>query len=129
MPVVGLVITCLRRCTVKPLVYGYMRVFCDVTEEDVYSLERRIQECAEALGFLFVTTFQEIVSGSHEAFSELIEELQRSGSAHMIVPSFNHFSRNGILQSLMLAQLEEVAGVEVHTLREWAASLAPVSGR
>lgn len=113
----------------KPLVYGYMRVFCDVTEEDVYSLERRIQECAEALGFQPARVVQETISGSHEVFYELIEELQRSGSAHVIVPSFNHFSRNGILQSLMLAQLEEVAGIEVHTLREWVASLAPVSGR
>lgn len=106
----------------KPLAYGYMRVFCDVTEEDVRSVERRIQECAQELGFQLATTFQETVSGSHDALQELIEELQRSEAEHVIVPSFNHFSKHSILQRLLLEQLEEDTGAEVHTLREWARS-------
>lgn len=113
----------------KPLAYGYMRVFCDVTEEDVYSLERRIQECAEALGFQFATTFQEIVSGSHVVFRNLIEELQRSGAEHVIVPSFNHFSRNSILQDLMLMDLESDAEVEVHIFRDLSGLPVDANGR
>lgn len=111
----------------KPLTYGYMRVFCDATEEDVRSVMQRIQECAEALGFQLATTFQETVSGSHQVFGELIEEIQRSGAVHVIAPSFNHFSKHGILQRLLLERLEEDTAVEVHTLREWARSTTPVS--
>ena len=102
----------------KPLAYGYMRVFCDVTEEQACSLERTIRQFADAQGFEFAMTFQETVSGSHEAFHELLHEVERADADYVVIPSFNHFSKNRILQNLMLAQLEEGAGVDVHLLRE-----------
>lgn len=101
----------------KPLAYGYMRVFCDAADEQVRSLEQRIRQRAEGHGYEFATTFQETTDGSHEAFDELIEEIKRSGAEHVVLPSFNHLSRNSVLQSLLLARLEEAAEVEVHTLR------------
>lgn len=102
----------------KPLAYGYMRIFCDVTEEQVCVMEQRIVRLAEKLGYQFGTTFQEFQSGSQEAFYELNDELRRSDAHHVIVPSLRHFSRNSILQDLMVDRLENDSKAEVHTLKD-----------
>lgn len=104
----------------QSLTYGYMRVFCDDTEERVRSLEQRLRQCSEERGLDFVTTFHETVSGSQEVLYELIEEVKRTAAGHVVAPSFRHFSRNELLQNVLLSRLEEGAGVEVHTLSEWA---------
>ncbi|WP_239396682.1 recombinase family protein [Frankia sp. CiP3] len=104
--------------TIKPLAYGFMRVPCNVTDEKLTHMEQRVQAYAEELGFEYATIFQEWQSGSLAAWDELIHELQRADAHHVIVPSFNHVARNGILRTNLMIRLEDDAKAIVHSLKE-----------
>jgi hypothetical protein len=100
----------------KPLAYAYMRIFCDVTDEQVLALEQRIHLYAQGRSLELVDIFAEFDNGSQAVFNELAEQLERTGARTVIVPSLRHFSKNQVLQHLMLARLEEAIGAKVRTL-------------
>ncbi|WP_165036804.1 recombinase family protein [Candidatus Protofrankia californiensis] len=101
----------------KPLAYGYMRVFHDATDEQLLSVEQRIKNYAEEHGFAFGGTFQEPASGSHATLNELIKKIGQTEAEYVIVPSLDDLSGNSILRGLLLDRLEGQAGVEVQELR------------
>ncbi len=103
----------------EPLIYGYMRLDRELPDNDIRQLERVLKYRAEAVGYCFATTFHEDISRSgngRNAFTELIEELQRSEARHVIVPSIDHLSAHPLLRASMLRQLATVAHAQVHIL-------------
>lgn len=100
-----------------PLAYGYMRVPGDVPDDKVRRLEAALREFATASGFYLVTFFFEFSCGSHDAFHELITELQRADAHTVVIPTMNHLARSTLLQNSMLAQLEFEAAADVLALR------------
>jgi hypothetical protein len=101
----------------SPRAYGYMRVPCDVADEQVWELEQEVISYAESLGFHFIQFFFEFNCGSREAFDELIDELVRVGVHHVIVPSLRHLAHNRLLQDLMIEQLNLSARAQVLAMR------------
>lgn len=102
----------------KPLAYGYMRIFCDVTEQQVFAMEHRMKEFAEELGFQLVTMYQEVVNGSIEEFCEMCKELEQADVHDVIVPSLRHFSPHERLQGGMVERLLFTLDTTVHALNE-----------
>ncbi|WP_322767851.1 hypothetical protein [Frankia sp. Cr1] len=71
----------------KPLMYGYLRIEDEVSDDEITSAERQMKHFAEVEGFCYATTFFEYQTGSHAAFDALGEELRRAEARHVIVPS------------------------------------------
>jgi hypothetical protein len=102
------------------LLYGYMRVPCDVPDEKVVRMEREFQRFAETQGYSLAAIFYEFTCGVHDAFAELVEELQRTDAHYVLVPNFRHLARNRLLQNCLLSRLEFDAAAEVFELVETA---------
>ncbi|MGV9340587.1 recombinase family protein [Streptomyces sp. NPDC003688] len=100
--------------TINPLAYGYMRVSIDAAESDTRATELGIRAHAQSLGCELVAIYQETVEGSHDTYVELVEEVDRIGAEHVIVPDLGHLSCNKELQRVMCSFFE----AEVHTLPE-----------
>lgn len=101
----------------RRLAYGYMRVFCDVTDDQAYAMEQAIRHFAQATGFQVTSIFHEVESGSHEAFYELGEALRRTDVHDVVLPSLHHLSTNRALQGVLLDCLEESFQADVHVLK------------
>jgi DNA invertase Pin-like site-specific DNA recombinase len=93
---------------VKPLMYGYMRVDGDESDDGIRHTERQLRALAEAKGYCFAGLFHEY-DASQSAFAELIEELKRAEAHHVVVPSLRHLADHHLLRSIMLTQLEREA--------------------
>ncbi|MFD9889345.1 hypothetical protein ACFWY9_08390 [Amycolatopsis sp. NPDC059027] len=102
---------------VSPRTYGYMRVPCDVPDEKVRKLENEVIAYAETCGLRFINFFFEFHCGSREAFDDLVAELVRTDSHHVVVPSLRHLAHNALLQDIMLEHLSFMAGAEVLAMR------------
>ncbi|GAB3362689.1 recombinase family protein [Amycolatopsis echigonensis] len=100
-----------------PRAYGYMRVPCDVPDNQVRKLENQLVAYAKTHGLQFVRFFFEFHCGSREAFEELVAELVRTNSHHVVVPSLRHLAQNGLLQDQMLDYLRFRARAEVLAMR------------
>jgi DNA invertase Pin-like site-specific DNA recombinase len=101
---------------VNPLIYGYLRIGDDETDEQIRRTEHRIKTFARAEGYSFVRFYFEADDGSRGAFAALIEELRRVEAHHVIVPSLEHFSRASMLRNCMLDFLEREAAAHVFEL-------------
>ncbi|MFK0250869.1 recombinase family protein [Amycolatopsis azurea] len=101
----------------RPLAYGYMRVPREVSDDKVRRLEQAVIRFAEGRGLYFVSFFFEFHCGSREAFDELVTELVRAQSHHVMVPTMRHLARNGLLQDVMRDRLFDEAGADVLALR------------
>lgn len=101
----------------KPLIYGYMRIDGAEPDQDIRDTERDLRGLAEVEGYCFATIFHEFEPGSQRAFLALVEELQRSGAHHVVVPSLEHLARNEVLQNIMLTQLMYWADPQVWVAR------------
>jgi len=103
-----------------PFAYAYMRVPCDISDDKVRRMEHELHRFAERKGLRLVETFYEFTCGSHEAFNDLIVELQRTGSVTVIVPTLRHLARSVMLQNCLLSRLEFDAQADVYELVETA---------
>lgn len=99
--------------TVKPLMYGYMRVIPEAEDEELDGVVQQMKTFAELEGFCYTTTFFEYTSGSHAAFEELTEELKRAEARHVVVPSFAHLSAHPLICNHMAERLERDANPQV----------------
>jgi len=97
-----------------PFAYAYMR------DDKVRRMEHELHRFAERKGLRLVETFYEFTCGSHEAFNDLIVELQRTGSVTVIVPTLRHLARSVMLQNCLLSRLEFDAQADVYELVETA---------
>lgn len=52
----------LWRCTVKPLLYGYVRVASDMADDEIDRIEQQTKRFADIEGFCYATTFYEYQS-------------------------------------------------------------------
>ncbi|MDQ1039926.1 hypothetical protein QFZ75_006342 [Streptomyces sp. V3I8] len=100
--------------------FGYMRVFCDVTDDRVRQMERRMRNFAEMSGLQMPSIFHEVVNGSHEAFYEMGEALRRADTHIVVLPSLRHLSTHDPLREVLLNRLEFEFLAEVHTLKHSA---------
>jgi DNA invertase Pin-like site-specific DNA recombinase len=100
----------------KPLVYGYLRICGDESDQDLQRLEQQIGDFAEAKGYCFATIFYETDNGRQAAFGELIEALKRTETRDVIVPSMDHISAHPALLCLMLTRLATEANAHVYAL-------------
>lgn len=99
----------------KPLIYGYMRAPDDMSDADLDRAVDKMQRFAETEGFCYAATFFEYQHGSRAAFDELIQELKRAESRHVVVPSLEHLSSHRILCASMVGRLETDANALVLT--------------
>ncbi|RYJ23413.1 putative regulatory protein [Streptomyces sp. L-9-10] len=102
----------------KKFAYGYMRVFSDVTGQEAYEVERSLRRYAEANDLHLGGIYHEFVSGSLDAFNEMVDVLRCTGAGTVILPSLGHLSENGALRRALLDRLEFSFSTEVHTLDE-----------
>jgi hypothetical protein len=99
----------------KPLMYGYMKVASDTSDDELNRAELRMRCFADVEGFCYAATFFEYDNGSHAAFYELSHELRRAEAHHVIVPSLSHISAQPLLLNHMLQRLELDANAHVLT--------------
>ncbi|MCZ7456944.1 recombinase family protein [Streptomyces sp. WMMC940] len=97
----------------KPLIYGYMRVASDATDDKLDDIEQQMRSFAEVEAFCYATTFYECQNGSQAAFNALTEELKRTEAHHVVVPSMSHISTHPILLAHMVQRLELDAAAQV----------------
>ncbi|MGW2512954.1 ATP-binding protein [Streptomyces scopuliridis] len=103
---------------VKNSAYGYMRVFSDEAGQEAYEVERSLRRYAEANDLHLGGIYHEFVSGSLDAFNELVEVLRCTGAGNVILPSLRHLSENDALRKALLDRLEFSFSAEVHALDE-----------
>ncbi|GLZ30653.1 hypothetical protein Lesp02_28420 [Lentzea sp. NBRC 105346] len=99
----------------KPLMYGYMRAPDDVPDDELDRTVDEMQRFAETEGYCYAATFFEYQDGSRAAFDELIQELKRAESRHVVVPSLEHLSSHRLLLYSMVERLEIDANAHVLT--------------
>jgi hypothetical protein len=102
----------------RPLAYGYMRVPCDIPDDKVQRMERELRRSADGKGLFLTAIFSELVCGAHDAFNDLLQELQRTDAHYVIVPTFRHLARSVMLQNCLLTRIEFDAHAEVFELVE-----------
>ena len=100
-----------------PRAYGYMRVPCDVKDDKIRRLENRVATYSTSRDLHLKRFFFEFNGGSREAFEELISELVRTDTRHVVVPSLRHLSYNTLLQKIMLERLDFSAQAQVLAMR------------
>ncbi|MFJ5110914.1 hypothetical protein ACIQAD_09665 [Streptomyces sp. NPDC088551] len=76
----------------KKFAYGYMRVFSDVAGQEAYEVERSLRRYAEANDLHLGGIYHEFVSGSLDAFNEMVEVLRCTGVGTVILPSLGRTS-------------------------------------
>ncbi|QMU68905.1 recombinase family protein [Streptacidiphilus sp. P02-A3a] len=105
--------------TVKPLIYGYMRVTDDMADKEVRLIEKQLITFADAEGYCLAIIFHE-QGGAMAALDELLCELQRSEAKHVVVASLEQLSDHPLLQSSFLREITVVGGAVLHqTANPW----------
>ncbi|KOX37223.1 MULTISPECIES: recombinase family protein [unclassified Streptomyces] len=102
----------------KPLIFGYVRVPDDMSDDEAKQKQDDLNAYAEANGFQLATVFHEYVSGVRSAFTELVEAVERAGAKHVVVPSYRAPALSRSLQDAMLVHLSCATGAEVVSLDE-----------
>ncbi|MEE1734040.1 MULTISPECIES: recombinase family protein [Streptomyces] len=103
-----------------PLLFGYMRVPDDMTDEEVQQKQADMGAYAEVEGFTLTTVFHEFVNGGINVFSEMADAIQRAEARHVIVPSYRDLALTRPLQDAMALHLEQTAGAQIVSLDERA---------
>jgi len=101
----------------RPLIYGYLRVWTDTSDEDAARTERKLINYAEREGFTVAEIFVERPYLPVTAFDGLIQAIARTGTKDIVVPDLSHFCPYHRLGSSMKAILEHVAGARVWVIR------------
>lgn len=102
----------------KPLVFGYMRVLDDMTDEEAKQKQDGMTAYAEANGYQLAMIFHEYVLGGQSAFTDLVETVKRVEARHVIVPSYRELALTRPLQDAMTLQLTCVTQAEIISLDE-----------
>ncbi|CAM5264979.1 Resolvase/invertase-type recombinase catalytic domain-containing protein OS=Streptomyces microflavus OX=1919 GN=Smic_52290 PE=4 SV=1 [Streptomyces microflavus] len=101
----------------NPLIFGYMRVPDDMSDEEAKQKQDDLSTYAETNGFHLATVFYEYVPGAQSAFTELVAAVERAEAKHVVVPSYRELALNRSLQNAMLTHLfHATGGAEVISL-------------
>ncbi|MFJ5234520.1 recombinase family protein [Kitasatospora sp. NPDC088391] len=93
-----------------------MRVTDEADDQEVRRIEQQLTNFAHVEGFTLGAIFYEYETGSLAAFSELIEELRRSETHHVVVSSLEQLAHCRALQVAMVLNVELRADAAVHEL-------------
>ena len=99
------------------MIYGYLRVWTDTTEQDAARTERELTDYAEREGFTVAEVFVERPYLPVPAFSGLIQAIARTETKDIVIPNLTHFCPYHELGETMKAILEHIAGARVWTIR------------
>ena len=99
--------------TVRPLIYGYLRVWTDTCEQDAARTERELTDYAQREGFTVAEIFIERPYLPVPAFTGLIQAIARTETKDIVIPDLSHFCPFHGLGETMKAILEHVAGARV----------------
>lgn len=102
----------------NPLIFGYMRVPDDVSDEEAKKKRDDLNGYAENNGYHLAAVFYEYVTGSQTAFTAMVEAVQHAEAKHVIVPSYRELALSKSLQDVMLTHLSHATGAEVISLDE-----------
>lgn len=100
----------------NPLIFGYMRVPDDMSDEEAKQKQDDLSAYAESNGFHLATVFYEYVPGAQYAFTELVAAVKCAEAKHVVVPSYRELALNRSLQDAMLTHLSYATGAEVVSL-------------
>jgi len=98
---------------VKPLIYGYLRVWTDTTEQDAARTERALIDYAHREGFTVAEIFVERPYLPVPAFTGLIQAIERTETKDIVIPDLSHFCPFHGLGEARKAIIEHVAGARV----------------
>ena len=101
----------------RPLIYGYLRVWTDTTAQDAARTQRELTDYAEREGFTVAEIFVERPYLPVPAFSGLIQAIARTETKDIVIPDLSHFCPFHDLGAAMKAILEHVAGARVWVIR------------
>lgn len=101
----------------NPLIFGYMRVPDDMSDEEAKQKQDDLSTYAGKNGFHLAAVFYEYVPGAQFAFTELVDAVRHAEAKHVIVSSYRELALNRSLQNAMLAHLfHATGGAEVISL-------------
>ncbi|WP_299541318.1 recombinase family protein [uncultured Streptomyces sp.] len=101
-----------------PLLFGYMRVPDDMTDEEVQQKQADMGAYAEVEGFTLATVFHEFMNGGVNVFDEMAKAIQHVEARHVIVPSYRDLALTRPLQDAMTLHLEQTTGAQIVSLDE-----------
>ncbi|MBV2356898.1 recombinase family protein [Streptomyces sp. J2-1] len=104
----------------KPLIFGYMRVPDDMSDEDAKKKQDDMATYAEVEGFTLATVFHEFMDGQINAFEEMVGAVRRAEARHVLVPTYRDLALTRPLQDAMALHLEQKAGARIVSLDERA---------
>ncbi|MEV0277217.1 recombinase family protein [Streptomyces sp. NPDC050610] len=93
----------------KQLMFGYMRVPSDMSDEEVNRRQADMTAYAEVEGFTLATVFHELLDGRIDAFGEMIDAIRHAEARHVIVPSYRDLALTRALQNAMILNIEHVS--------------------
>lgn len=102
----------------RPLMFGYMRVPDELSEEEARSREAAMKAYAEKEGFTLASIFQELHPFHFSAYEELMNALQKAEARHVVVPSYDDLATSYHLQAALLRQVRHEASAHVVSLDE-----------
>ena len=97
----------------RPLIYGYLRVWTDTTEQDAARVEAELIGYAQREGFTVAEVFVERPYLPVPAFSGLIQAIAHTKTKDIVIPDLTHFCSFHGLGETMKAILEHIAGARV----------------
>ncbi len=105
--------TAMEPRSVKPLIYGYLRVWTDTSDEEAARTERELIDYTQREGFTVAEIFVERPYLPVPAFDGLVRAIARTETKDIVVPGLSHLSPIHGLGSAMKTILEHVAGARV----------------
>lgn len=94
----------------NPLIFGYMRVPDDMSDEEAKQKQDSLSSYAEKNGFHLAAVYYEYVPGAQFAFTELVAAVRHAEAKHVIVSSYRELALNRSLQDAMLTHLSYATG-------------------
>ena len=101
----------------KPLIYGYLRVWTDTPDDEAARTQHELTDYAQLEGFTLAEIFIERPYLPVPAFSGLIQAIQRTETKDIVVPDLSHFCPYNAPGDAMKAILEHVADARVWVIR------------
>ena len=101
----------------RPLIYGYLRVWTDTSEQDAARTERELIDYAQREGFAVPEIFVERPYLPVPAFTGLIQAMARTETKDIVIPDLSHFCPFHGLGETMKAIIEHVAGGRVWVIQ------------
>ncbi|MFJ8400171.1 hypothetical protein ACIQ9K_06785 [Streptomyces microflavus] len=98
--------------TDTPIAYGYVRIRCDVAEDELRLVEKELSSYADAHGLDLARIYYD--DGPGITPDRMVQRLVRDAVRHVIVPSLAQITEHRLVGELMEAAVEREAGATLH---------------